>query len=167
MRRASGCADANDVQSRFPFAVPRGREVCGGARVGVDVLRALRPCVGRVVAVQPEAPSPCAYTEGAFGECLVGMRSHISVLAEALGERFGLPTLAVATALAGMCPGWAAADHEYSAVCLAGRRTGRQGEYLSALQSSAFDLHPRLRSVGQLAQALIPVLVAAGCGFRA
>ena len=39
------------VPMRVPIAVPRGREVCGGAPVGADVAAVLQPCIEQVMEV--------------------------------------------------------------------------------------------------------------------
>ena len=47
MREPSSAA-VRERPVRVPMAVPRGREVCGGAPVGVDVAAVLQPCIEQV-----------------------------------------------------------------------------------------------------------------------
>lgn len=94
---------------RFPGAIPRGREVCGGARIGVDVGAMLRPCVEQVLAgvfgpedesgaVEQTETDICVVlpwkevlgSNPGFGVWLDRLRLCVETLSEALADRFGL-----------------------------------------------------------------------------
>ena len=181
LRRVSQDRSVEDVPSRVPAAVPRGREVCGGAPVGVDVAAALRPCVAQVMAVvlgsghEQEVGShgavlarpAVAHADPTFGQRLSELRACMEALAEATGVRFAVPCSAVLAALWQLCPVWVLMEPAYLERCLAGRRTGRHGEALSQLQLAVDELSGCLRSVGRMTHVLLPVVLSAGGGFHA
>ena len=86
--RASQTWGAADWRARIPSAVPRGREVCGGAPVGVDVEAALGSCVEQMML----APTP-------DGQQAAGHSERLVDLATAISSRFSLPYPAVVAAL--------------------------------------------------------------------
>ena len=181
---------------RVPMAVPHGREVCGGAPVGVDVAAALQPCVAQVMAVVL-GPEPQAGSHGAvldrvyhpvpnhseviagrhqsnpcFAQHLSGLRACLDALAAAVSLRFAVPSRAVASALWQLCPAWASVDSGYLSRCLAGPHGSHveqqaQQLVLDQVKVAADGLRDGLSSADALTQALLPVLIAAGSGFHA
>ena len=127
---------------RLPAAVLRGREVCGGARIGVDVGALLRPCVEQVLVAVfgPRDESDdvgrldtdiclvlsqkvVAYLDAGFGAWLDGLWVCVQTLGEVLADHFRLPGAEVAAAVwQRVCPLWADTDACYLARCLAGIR---------------------------------------------
>lgn len=181
---------------RVPMAVPHGREVCGGAPVGVDVAAALQPCVAQVMAVVL-GPEPQAGSHGAvldrvyhpvpnhseviagrhqsnpcFAQHLSGLRACLDAMAAAVSLRFAVPSRAVASALWQLCPAWASVDSGYLSRCLAGPHGSHveqqaQQLVLDQVKVAADGLRDGLSSADALTQALLPVLIAAGSGFHA
>ena len=182
VRRASQVQGAVEAgQARFPVAVPRGREVCGGAPVGADVAAALRPCVEEVVAV---VLGPCgeratdghgaalthlavAYGDPAFEQHLSDVRVCLEAMAAAVSLRFAVPCSAVVSALWRLGPAWAGVDPAYLVQCLAGSGGGQQSATLSLVQEAACEISSGLQSAGSLVVVLLPLLIAAGAGFHA
>jgi uncharacterized membrane protein YgcG len=88
VRRASQTWVAANGCARIPSAVPRGREVCGGAPVGVDVLAALGPCVEQMMlGLAPD------------GQWAADCGKRLADLARAFSSRFSLPYPSVVAAL--------------------------------------------------------------------
>ena len=187
VHRVAQVPAAADARVRVPMAVPRGREVCGGAPVGVDVAAALQPCVAQVMAVVL-GPEPAAGSHGAvldvrarpvphhadicFAPRLSGLRACVDALAAAIGLRFAVPIRAVASALWQLCPAWAGVDPSYLSRCLASAHSSPHEEaarvaLLTQVQVAARELCGCLVSADTLTHALLPVLIAAGAGFHA
>jgi len=172
-----------------PMAVPRGREVCGGAPVGVDVAAVLQPCIEQVMEVvlgpaeEQVAGSHGAvlaryaplYTDSAFfTQHLSDLRACLADLAAAVSSRFAVPSHAVTSALWQLSPVWASMDPGYLARCLAGECGLRSPEAriartqaLGQVQEAANELSRGLLSAERLTRAIMPVLIAAGAGFHA
>jgi len=146
--------------------VPRGREVCGGAAVGQDLVAAVRPDVellfqqlhrsaddAAALAVALSASGPWA------GEA--SARSHLEILClfgtallEAARERFALAGAVPLLSLADLCPELYDADGRVRAVDLG----------VARVDLAVSSLLTRLGSPGAFSRTLLPALAAVG-GF--
>ena len=102
MRRASQQRGGEEDAPRLPVAVPRGREISGGARVGIDVCGALRVAVEQVLDVRCRElvpPDPPGWSDSGFGGWLDALRASLSDIASVFAERFGLADAEVLSSL--------------------------------------------------------------------
>ena len=189
VRRAAQLAplesdDGTQVVVR-PAAVPRGREVSGGAAVGFDEAAALLPCIEQLL---PAALGDCAETDvadvmarpeisaqtGAFQARLETLISCAEVVVAAAAERFAFTVGVGASAVSVLCPelltiGTAERARLFERACSERRRGSLVDptlERLKRLERAYRRLRRCLRDPFMLTQALMPRVIAAG-GFRA
>ena len=151
---------------QVPSAVPRGREVCGGAAVGRDLAAAILPEVellfqqmlmgaddAAALAVALDAATPSVAGALAWSRLEV-LCSFGTALLSAAQERFTLAGAVPQLSLAGLCPALRVAGGKVRAMDLDARQ----------VDSAVSSLRAQLGSPGALSHTLLPALAAVG-GF--
>lgn len=153
------------VARHLPAAVPRGREVCGGAAVGVDLVAVIQPDVEQLLErLRVDEGSAGALADAFGGAPPAGddpERSRLAALCwlgtallRAACERFALPGAAPRLSLTDLCP----------ALRCAGPGGGIADMERSQVACCVGLLRERLGSASAVSRALLPAVTAAG-GF--
>lgn len=171
---------------RTPAAIPYGREVCGGALVGTDLVAALRPAAGQLLLAVEGSPvlggrTPTVVEPGPLLGHLAALEACAAEVLEAASARFALSGSRATFTLADLSPRLHGIDRTAlqdsadavsrgrPAFVCGGRRGGdtmltREGAVLDQTREACADLRECLRSPGLFARALVRgVVMVGGC----